>query len=169
MTLQEPHALRQWLKMYICYRRSFPRAERKPFGIIVKMYRQGKSDIWYLEDQGRFAGLASTINGDGLILLDYFAVAPGRRGQGLGTAALKLLQEKYCENGLFAEIERVCPEKRKQVYRSCGLEPLDVQADVFGVEMELLGSRCTMTFQSYHDFYRDHYGAWAAEHIRPIE
>lgn len=176
MKLTKPKTILQWIRIYTCYRQSFPRAERKPFGVIVKMYRQGKSDVWYLEENGAFAGLASTINGEGLILLDYFAVAKGCRGQGFGTAALQLLQKHYSGSGLFVEIERVWPgapnaqerEKRKQFYCNCSMEPLHVEAEVFGVEMELLGSRCTMTFRQYHDFYRDHYGAWAAEHIKAI-
>lgn len=171
-----PKKMTHWMRIYRCYRQSFPSAERKPFGVIRNMQRQGKTDVWYFGKDGRFAGFASTINSEKLILLDYFAVARSFRGQGLGTAALMQLQNVYGRQGLFVEIERVCPDasnphqrqKRKDFYLRCGMQELDVQAEVFGVEMELLGSRCTMTDQRYRDFYRDHYGAWAAEHIRKI-
>ena len=176
MELKKPGTLRVWLRMYQCYREAFPASERKPFWIIVKMYRQKKSDIWYWTQKGNFAGFATTINGDGLILLDYFATVRKYRGEGLGTQALLELQNLYGDQGLFVEIERVYPEasngpqreKRKQFYLNCGMETLGVEALVFGVEMELLGSRCTMSFDRYYGFYRDHYGPWAAEHIQRI-
>ena len=177
MDLIKPQTPRQWLQIYWCYREAFPVSERKPFQIIAKMVRQGRTDIWYFRKNGAFAGFASTVNGDGLILLDYFAVTKHGRGQGIGTQALMQLQHIYSDKGLFVEIERVCPEaenyaqrqKRRDFYLRCAMEPLHTQADVFGVEMELLGSRCTMTFRQYRDFYRDHYSPWAAEHIKEIE
>ena len=176
MELRKPQRAMQWLKMFLCYRQAFPREERKPFGIIVKMYRQGKSDIWCWTENGAFAGFAATINGENLVLLDYFAVAKKFRKQGIGTKALRSLQSIYSNRGLFVEIERICPEaenltqreKRKQFYRNCAMEELGVQATVFGVEMDLLGSRCSLSYEGYRDFYRDHYGVWAAEHITPI-
>lgn len=176
MELRRPDGPVQWLYMFLCYREAFPREERKPFRIIVNMYRQGKSDLWLWQENGQFAGFAATINGNDLVLLDYFAVAKSFRGRGIGTKALAQLQNRYCDRGLFVEIERIYSgadnlaqrEKRKQFYRNCGMKELGVDACVFGVEMELLGSRCAMTYEQYRDFYRDNYGKWAAEHITPI-
>jgi len=177
MELRKPEKLCDWLQIYRCYREAFPPSERKPFGIIVKMYCQGKTDLWCWTMEGKFAGFGATINGDALILLDYFAVVKSFRGKGCGTKALMALQKIYEKKGLFVEIERVCPEaenilqreKRRQFYRNCSMCELGVQASVFGVEMELFGSRCTMTYEQYHEFYREHYGPWAAEHILPIK
>ena len=59
----------QWFRIYRLYRRAFPRNERKPFHIIVSMWRKGKTDVWYFESNRRFAGFASTINAADLILL----------------------------------------------------------------------------------------------------
>lgn len=36
ITLIPPKGLSWWLKLYLLYRRSFPRAERKPFPTILK-------------------------------------------------------------------------------------------------------------------------------------
>ncbi len=174
--LKKPKGLADWLRLYRLYREAFPSSERKPFGIIVKMYRQGKTDLWCLNQDGRFAGLAATINGERLVLLDYFAVEHSLRGQGIGTAALTALLECYHDRGLFMEIESTresAPnqaerEKRKQFYRYAGMEELGTEANVFGVNMELLGSRCQLDFAGYRAFYRDNYGPWAAEHITPV-
>ena len=37
--LTPPDRLSHWLQLYILYRQSFPRAERKPFLTILKKYR----------------------------------------------------------------------------------------------------------------------------------
>lgn len=176
MEMKKPRTLLQWLRIRRCYLEAFPAGERKPFSVIVKMARQGRGDVLYWVEKGEFIAFATAIHGDGLVLLDYFAVDKGRRGRGFGTRALKQLQSLYADRGLFVEIERVCQEapnarqreRRKEFYIQCGMAPLGVQAEVFGVEMELLGSRCAMTFDGYHSFYRDYNSPWAAEHIKPI-
>ena len=94
MELRRPDGPVQWLYMFLCYREAFPREERKPFRIIVNMYRQGKSDLWLWEENGQFSGFAATINGNDLVLLDYFAVAKSFRGRGIGTKALAQLQNR---------------------------------------------------------------------------
>lgn len=167
--------LLQWLRIYRLYRQAFPDNERKPFGIILSMHRRGKTDVWYCETGGRFAGLATTINEEKLILLDYLAVAPEQRGQGVGTRMMHALMENYGGRGMFVEIEspfedvpdREARLRRKRFYMRCGMQPAGVMADVFGVKMELLCRNCSVDFPRYHGFYRDNYSAWAADHILP--
>jgi GNAT superfamily N-acetyltransferase len=177
MELRKPESLLIWLQILRLYRQSFPSAERKPFWVIARMYQQKKCDVWYWREKGQFAGFVTTVNGGQQILLDYFAAAKDFRGKGLGTRALAQLQQIYGDKGLFVEIEGLDPaapnalqrEKRKQFYLRCGMTELFVRAEVFGVEMELLGSCCTMTFEQYRAFYRDYNSSWAAEHIKPIK
>lgn len=173
--LKKPKGIAQWGALYRLYRSAFPTAERKPFGVIVSMYRKGKSDVWCVVRDGKFAGLAMTINGGSVILLDYFAIQSNSRGQGIGSAALRELLRIYGDKGLFVEIEstreivpnQVQRERRKQFYLSAGLVELNVTAKLFGVNMELLGSRCRLTYDQYKAFYRDNYNSWAADHIEP--
>ena len=63
------------LKIFRLYMSAFPKCERKPFSVILSMQKKGKTDLWYVELGGRFIGMGATINGDDLILLDYFAVS----------------------------------------------------------------------------------------------
>lgn len=171
--LSKPEHLIHWLQIYRLYRQAFPPAERKPFGIIMKMHRSGKAHVWRILRGGRFAGFAATVNGGDLILLDYLAIEKSRRGQGVGSAAMGAMQEIYADKGFFVEIEstredapnRAQREKRKHFYQSAGMEDLGVEASVFGVRMELLGSRCSLDFEGYRSFYRDHYSPRAAEHL----
>lgn len=176
--LRNPTNMFHWLRIYSLYRRAFPRSERKPFGIIMKMHRSGKSDVWRIVSGGRFAGFATTVNGGDLILLDYLAIETRRRGQGIGSEAMAQLQRIYAAKGFFVEIEstrEAAPnqaqrEKRKQFYLASGMEELGVEAQVFSVRMELLGSRCSLDFEGYRAFYRDHYSPRAAAHLtRPDE
>ena len=62
--------LHDWIRIRRLYARAFPPSERKPFSMILSMRRKGKTDVWCFYQDGRFAGFASTINGDGLILID---------------------------------------------------------------------------------------------------
>ena len=59
--------------------------------------------------------------------------------------------------------------RRKQFYLSNGMTEMNVFVKLFGVDMELLGYDCSLTFEEYHDFYRDNYNEWAAEHVKKAE
>ena len=59
-----PTKLTQILKIKRLYKRAFPIDERKPFWLIQRMRRLGKTDVWYFEENGEFLGFAGTINGE---------------------------------------------------------------------------------------------------------
>ena len=174
MDIKEPSGLIEWFKIYNLYQSAFPASEKKPFSMIRTMHKKGKSDVWYCEEDGKFAGLVITINGSDKILLDYLAVAKKRRGQGIGSKMLQKMREQYRGKGVFLEIEIVDEsaenyeerKRRKQFYLTNGMTPMNVFVELFGVDMELLGFECYLTFEEYHDFYRDNYSEWAAEHVK---
>ena len=165
--------LGQWINIYRLYQAAFPGAEKKPFSMILNMCKKGKSDVWYCESGGKFAGLVITINGDDTILLDYLAVSPKVRGCGIGSEILQAMRRIYEGKAIFLEIE--VPDenaenfeerkKRKKFYLTNGMKEMNVYVELFGVDMELLGYDCTLTFEEYRDFYRDNYNEWAASHI----
>ena len=175
--LRKPRGLRQWAQLYKLYRSAFPAAERKPFGMIIGKYRKGKMDVWRIEREGAFFGLAITINGSDLILIDYLAIAEPHRGSGVGTATLALLQEMYAGKNVFLEIESVYEnapnqaqrERRKAFYLRCGLIPMRVMVYLFGEKMELLGFGDPIDYDTYLRFYCQNLGSWAANHIRSAE
>lgn len=168
-----PKGLRQWTHLFLLYFSAFPAEERKPFSMIVSMWKKGKTDIWCIQRDGGFSGLAITINSPDVILLDYLAVAKKCRSQGVGTAALRALREKYTGKGLFVEIESTLEpapnlpqrKRRKRFYLSCGMAEMHTTAKLFGVNMELLGYDCRLNYDQYKAFYRENYNSWAAEHI----
>lgn len=174
VSLCRPGRISHWLGMYRLYIKNFPRAERKPIGVVLGMYRKGSTDIWCILRDGAFCGFAATMNGGSLVMLDYLATHEKCRNQGVGSAALALLLEHYRDRAFILEIEspyESCPQQvlrqhRKAFYLRCGLEQLNVMADVFGIKMELLGKNCTMDFERYNRFNRDAYSPWAASHIK---
>lgn len=176
LTLTPPKGLVDWFRVWKLYLSAFPASERKPFSVIRRMYRQGRTDLLCFQSSGQFLGFAATVNSPDLILLDYLAVSPNCRSRGIGSAALAKLLERCAGKGLFVEIEsthlpgdtRSQRLRRRDFYLRAGMIPLGVSADVFGVSMELLGWNCRMDFEGYQSFYRDHYSPWAAEHIQPL-
>ena len=174
MRFFKPTTLSQMLKVRLLYREAFPRCERKPFSMIQKMAELGKTDLWCFEDDGGFAGLAATINGEDKILIDYLAVAKRRRGTGVGTKMLSALIEHYKDFGVFLEIEELDPTapnnaeriRRKDFYLRAGLTPMDTHVKLFGVDMELLGKNCHLTFDEYREFYLTNYSKFAYDNIK---
>lgn len=175
--LIKPSKLIHWMKIHRLYRSAFPVYERKPFSMIRKMQKNGKTDVWYFEKNGKFIGLAATINGEDTILIDYLAIEKKHRKCGFGSEILRLLREKYRDKCVFVEIESTFEEcenkeerkKRKAFYLRNGMEEMNVIAELFGVNMELLGFNCKMTYAEYNAFYRDNYSPWAAEHIKEAQ
>lgn len=172
-----PKGIGQWMEIYSLYQKAFPKSEKKPFSVILKKYREGKSDIWRFTRNSRFAGLIISINGETHILLDYLAVEEKQRGTGIGSEILTLMQSHYAGKGVFLEIESVyedCENKaerirRKHFYEKCGMQSMGIFVWLFGVKMEVMGFDCRLSYEQYHDFYRVNHSPWAAEHIRPAE
>ena len=175
-TLHRIHSPLDWLRVHHLYHRAFPHYERKPFAVIRRMRRAGKTDVWVLRQNGHFAGLAITINGDNLILIDYLAVSEKARGQGVGSAALHALADSYPGCGLFVEIEspfepgddQPVRQRRRAFYERCGFAPARTMVSLFGVAMELMCRGFRLSFEEYHHFYCTHYSQWAGQHIKPL-
>lgn len=165
------------LRVYLLYLRAFPAKERKPFGKILSMMKEGRTDLWIICKDGRFAGFASTVNSPDLVLLDYFAVCKSLRGQGLGSAAMKAILDRYAPRGVLVEIESThIPsdnaaqrENRMRFYVNSGMTPLGTEVDLFGIRMELLGCRCMLDFDAYKAFYVNFYTKSAEKHVNPVK
>lgn len=173
MILKAPGSLWDWHKIKKLYMKAFPLNERKPFKLIKQKAKGSMSDVWMLDEGGEFMGLAITMNVDDMVLLDYFAIHEKKRGSGYGSKALKLLQEKYAGKRFFLEIESVYEEaediamrkRRKSFYLCNGLAEIGIMAKLFGVNMELLGFGCKVSFEEYRGLYRQIYGTWAEKNV----
>ena len=173
MKLKKATTLKDWKKIRKLYMSAFPSCERKPLSVIRYKQHKKAADVWVVEDEGEFVGLAITMNGLDLVLLDYFAIDDFKRGKGYGSKALKLLQETYADYRFFLEIERTDVEaenieerkRRKSFYLQNGMMELKVHAVLFGVEMELLGYQCKVSFEEYRNLYVSNYGNLARKNV----
>ena len=173
MKLKKATTLKDWKKIRKLYMSAFPSCERKPLSVIRYKQHIKAADVWVVEDEGEFVGLAITMNGPELVLLDYFAIDDFKRGKGYGSKALKLLQETYEDYRFFLEIERTDVEadnieerkRRKSFYLQNGMMELKVHAVLFGVEMELLGYQCKVSFEEYRNLYVSNYGNLARKNV----
>ncbi|MEZ3496188.1 MAG: hypothetical protein K1V97_01250 [Lachnospiraceae bacterium] len=158
------------------YMLAFPPAERKPFSMILRTRTKGRAEILTIESaDGAFAGEAITVQCGSLVLVDYLAVSEAMRGQGVGSAALRLLRERYAGKTVFLEIEstketdapnREQREKRKAFYLRNGLSCMPFRAVEFGVEMEVLTFSGEVTFDDLHGLYQSVFGRAVAANIR---
>ncbi|MBO5241547.1 MAG: GNAT family N-acetyltransferase [Lachnospiraceae bacterium] len=173
MKLRKVQSRKDWREIKKLYNEAFPANEKKPFWMIWLKHRGGAADVWVAEQEGEFSGMAITMNGADLVLLDYFAVSSDKRSCGIGGAALKALQEAYKGHRFFLEIESIEEgadtqaerERRKKFYLTNGMQELGVQVTLFGVDMELLGYNCKVNFDEYRGLYFDTYGNWAAKNV----
>lgn len=144
------------------YEKTFPRSEKKPFFVILRKRRKGTMEILSVEDEnGVFLGFAITILHKDIVLLDYFAISPTCRGQGIGTKVLALLEERYAGKRILLEIED--PDepadntaerlRRREFYLRNGLTIQNYKVWLFGVKMLILTNRRTVTFEEYHEIF----------------
>ena len=130
-------------------RRDFPESELKPLDTMVRMHREGVYDVLGVFDGGELAvyALVYRRTGGSVFLLDYLAVDPSRRGQGIGSAAIALIKEYYRSeaSAMFIECERpeYAPDalearSRIRFYMHAGAKQTDIFVTLFGVEFLIL-------------------------------
>lgn len=166
----------EWAQLKELYTEAFPENERKPFELIREKYYQKVTDVWMIEEDGEFSGFAITMNGDDLVLLDYFAICDKKRGKGLGGKSIRALQELYRGRRFFLEVESLKVyadnmeerRRRKQFYLNNGMTELGVYAKLFGVEFELLGYECEVSFEEYFSLYDGIYGSYASQFLEEL-
>lgn len=167
----------------VLYKDAFPKEERKPYQVMEEKQREGKMQIWAIveEEKSDFCGLAITILYKNLVLLDYFAICPEKRGNGIGSEVLAILKKKYASRCLFLEIEstsegaeelsveeqKVC-EKRKCFYHQNGINDTGLKVVLYGVPMEVLSAGRKIDFEEYLRLYIDTFGKKITDRVEYI-
>ena len=72
------------MEIHALYETAFPAGEKKPFSMIISGQETGLVEILSAEENDTFLGLAIMAKSGDRVLLDYFAIASERRGQGTG-------------------------------------------------------------------------------------
>jgi GNAT superfamily N-acetyltransferase len=126
----------------------FPKDELKPLPMLLRMVEEGLCTYYALYEGGEVLSYFCLCVKDGFALVDYFAVNPNYRGQGIGTETLKYLKEKAGSNLIIIECEDVYAtsdsaerhtrRKRVAFYTRSGFVRTGIKAKLFGVDYILL-------------------------------
>lgn len=128
------------------YEQSFPPSERKDMAFMTSGQYAYAYDLWVVSTPCvSVAGMVVVVKHENYAMLDYLAISPYLRGQGIGHDVLPLVREKYQDTCLFLEIESPTPHapnlqerlRRRDFYVSCGLVPCGVHAYIYDTDMEL--------------------------------
>ena len=133
--------------------RDFPPSELKSLSAILNMYHKGLYDVLgaYYHEQLVGYALLYCPSDDRLVLLDYLAIEPQYRKQGIGSEMLALLRSHYasCADALMIECERpkAAPDEREarnriRFYTQAGAVLTNVRIWLFGVEYSILVLPC---------------------------
>ena len=145
------------------YEDAFPEGERKAFDYLLTKQSERVYDLWTVVDKTRaFVGLVTAVRYQDYVLLDYLAICPTVRGQGIGHRVLEAVRQQYRGAHLFLEIEVPCAaaenaaqrERRLAFYLDAGLVRTGVRAHIYGDEMELLAypeDVAAISFSLYRD------------------
>lgn len=149
----EQLTLRQAREIYEIYARAdFPPDEIKPFAVIEEAWKKSGYYAYGFYEQTSlcaYAFLVADIEKH-VLLLDYFAVLGQRRGEGLGSRALKLLRKEYAEwDVLVIEVEddelpaideetRTMRKRRISFYTDAGCRMSAVRSRLWGVDYRII-------------------------------
>ena len=178
LRLNESPSFTNLRKLKALYGKTFPREEKKPFSLMVQKRNEGLMEFLTVEDEnGTFLGFIITVLHKDIVLLDYFAVAPKQRGNGIGAEALKLLRERCRGKRILLEIED--PEepaknteerlRRKAFYLRNGLEIMEYKVWLFGVKMLVLTVGGAVPFEEYHEIFGAVFSSYASQNVTLAE
>ncbi|OWA37786.1 hypothetical protein B9G55_07025 [Saccharibacillus sp. O16] len=123
-----------WMQLYPIYEASFPEHIRKPERIVRNMLTN--MDVFLhegtLDGRGCSMALTGLLRDSGLLLVDYLAVSPAVRHQGIGRQTLQAIADwakaTYQIQGLLIEAEVDESEEgrsRIHFWEGCGFEPTE--------------------------------------------
>ena len=152
------------------YESSFPASERKELDYMLTGEKAAAYEVLVISTpDSPVAGMVITVTHGDLTMLDYLAISPDLRGQGLGHAVLPMIRDRVKERvgaHFFLEIETPPPlciprdpcanaeqrVRRKAFYASAGMVETGVRAFIYGNDMELLAfpeDAEKVTFEGY--------------------
>lgn len=160
--------LPEYKKIRSLYLTAFPADERAPFSLLASGARKTNVDWWAIYNDDIWAGFFYIVNDNDLSYIFYFAIDDYQRGNGLGSAALQLLQQQYNNRRLFLAIEELDKDaanydervKRKQFYQHNNFNDLHTRMLEGRVIYELMGIGGSVSKQEYKHLINKWLGLW---------
>ncbi len=125
-------------KIYPEYLKLFPDSERKSYKQLETAFKKSILQIIEIRSGKHFVGfiLVNSLDKNGYLQVDYFAILPEFQGRGYGTQALEKLKHMSNEyKGIFIEVEKLglgedkeendLRQRRMQFYKKLGFIELN--------------------------------------------
>ncbi len=145
------------------YRTAFPKEERMPWRMIMRMTRRRslRSAVYY--DGKALVGLSLCAVEEEQVFLFYLAVTTEIRNRGYGSMILTSLKEEYAGKVLFLDSERLDPEapnneqriRRMAFYERNGIHQTGAFTHYGGVDYELLATDPDFTKEDFMKFVKE--------------
>ena len=127
-------------------KQDFPPDELKSLSLLLRLMDQGNYEPYALFREGKVIAYAFYWKAGNrpYVMLDYFAVISEERNKGTGSALLRDMLERFCQNGsgVFGEVEApvsgneatdTLRRRRLGFYARAGLRRMNYTAQIFGV------------------------------------
>jgi len=136
-----------------CLARDFPPDELMPWKWMERLIQEGKQvSVGFYDENGMAAYAVFILEGEDspAALINYFAVQPDRRGQGVGSQCLELLRQALNGKDVSLLFEVESPEcardqaelavrrRRVNFYHRCGAVMTRVDSVLFGVDYHIM-------------------------------
>ena len=139
---------------------SFPENERRPLGAFLR-----EADSFAILEDGAFAGLAVLLTYGDITHILYLAVAPDRRGRGIGSGALREIRRRYPGQRSAADLEdpgkgagnAAQRKRRAEFYARCGYSPTRIRYRWRGVDYAIWSDGGDITDEELDAFW-EHWG-----------
>lgn len=153
------------------YKEAFPWSERKPFFTLTT----DKIHMYAVDSDDGLAGMVVASVREDVAFVDYLAVDPAKRGNGIGSAILALIKERYKGYRIFLEIEdpdmpcdnRDQRERRQRFYFKNGFEFKGLKVHTKGLDALILCIGGEVTFEEYKNAYIYAYGKLFTKFLNP--
>ena len=139
------------------FSKAFPQEEIRPWSNLEYHLKQGQYEAYgYFDEQQALCSYAFFMKTNHVILLDYFASLPEKRGMGIGGVFLQNLIKNFGDQVVIAEVEApVVPKsesddirwRRIGFYQRNGFSVLPWRSCAQGVQYRFMGSGKTNSLQ----------------------
>ncbi len=146
LTVLDRQQIEYIYKTYMVF--DFPPDELKPLNHLLRMVEEGLCTYYALYDSDEVLSYFGLCVKNGYALVDYLAVNPEKRGQGIGSKTLKYLKKAAGDNCILIECEdilatadpaeKIIRQRRISFYERSGFKLCGVKARLFGVDYVLL-------------------------------
>lgn len=174
-----PAQKQQYRAFKALYRTAFPACERQPFWFLLRQQKRGASRLYAATDEsGNFLGLAVLVPREGIVMINYLAVAESARGSGVGGQILAAIRALYPYHRIVLEIETPDPAspdyslraRRETFYLRSGYTRTGVRLHIGGNDMTLLSLGGHVSYEEYCKIQKHALGPfiWKRLHVHPL-